>query len=157
MEDKEEPITEQFILLGNAAEAAEFLRAFVPNADEGYSRYTFHAARTLASGNTTSPLLSVYAQDQYSSGPIENFFVGVFGTVMRFKGGAYVDPFNPNSKAFFDLEEFMAYRASQGLTVVDVDEEYLPDQTRDEYWESIEEEDEYEEDYEEDYEESDDD
>lgn len=151
MTSKEEPITEQFILLGNAAEAAEFLRAFVPNADEGYSRYTFYAARMLASGNTASPLISVYAQDQYSFGPTESFFVGIFETVMRFKGGAYVDPFNPNSKAFFDLDEFMAYREARGLSVIDVEEDYHPDLTRDEYWESIEEdmEDEYEDDYEE--------
>lgn len=149
MEDKEEPITEQFILLGNAAEASAFLTAFAPNSEEGYNRYAFHAARMLASGNTTSPLLSVYASDQYSSGPTENFFVGGFETIMRFKGGAYVDPFNPNSKAFFDLEEFMAYRATQGLSAMNAEEEYIPDMTRDEYWESIEEEEEYEEDYEE--------
>ena len=156
MDDKEKPITEQFILLGNAAEATAFLREFVPNAGEGYNRYAVHAARMLASGNTTSPLISVYASDQYSSGPTENAFVGSFNHVMRFKGGAYVDPFNPNSKAFFDLEEFMAYRATQGLSVMDVEEEYFPDQTRDEYWESFEEED-MEDEYEDDYEESDED
>ena len=150
MDDKEEPITEQFILLGNAAEASAFLTAFVPNSEEGTNRYVFHLARMLALGNTTSPLVSVYAQDRYSSGPIETFYIVGFETVMRFKSGAYVDPFNPNSKAFFDLEEFMAYRATQGLSIVDVEEEYIPDMTRDEYLESIEEEEEYEEEYEED-------
>ena len=74
---------------------------------------------------------------------------------MRFKGGAYVDPFNPNSKAFFDLDEFKAYREARGLSVIDVEEDYRPDLTRDEYWESIEED--MEDDYEDDYEESDED
>lgn len=149
MKDKEEPITEQFILLGDAAEASAFLTTFVPNSEEGYNRYAFHAARLLASGNMTSPHLLVYTSDEYSSSPFTAISVGGHGTVMRFKGGAYVDPFNPNSKAFFDLEEFMAYRAAQGLSVMDVEEEYFPDQTRDEYWDTVEEEEEYEEDYEE--------
>lgn len=137
MDDKEEPVTEQYILMATPEEASAFLSAYVPNPDEGYARFAFHVIRMLASGATTSPLVSVFSSDQYVPGPTENIFISGFENVMRFKGGAYIDPFNPNSKAFFDLEEYMQYRASQNQPVVTVEEEHFPYQTRDEYWEAM--------------------